>query len=249
MPPRVMPAPCPRTGRSQARCRTIARRRAAAGAPAAARSSVLSGHELDGHVDAVGVVAARYGAAGAGVGPAAADDGHVVGVTLGRDLAVGQGDRATALLVLAPPVGGHADELRAADAGAGGGGVRAVGRGVGATALLVLAPPVGGHADELRAADAGAGGVEDAVAGDRGVPGDGGPLCERRGGWSMTWNDCARSTIWRVPVGGPGACVTGPSAASATPAVAQPALARATARRAGRIIWSPEGRGTGQPGS
>src|SRR3954449_2328261 len=55
----------------------------------------------------------------------------------------------------------------------------------------------------------------------------------------MTWNDCARSTIWRVPVGGPGACVTGPSAASATPAVAQPALARATARRAGRNIWSP----------
>jgi len=42
-------------------------------------------------VDAVGVVLASGGAAGTGVGAAAADEGHVVGVALGGDLSVAQG--------------------------------------------------------------------------------------------------------------------------------------------------------------
>src|SRR3954470_18342374 len=74
------------------------------GSPRRQRSVVFLREEVDGDVDAVGVVVTGRGATGARVGPASADDGHVVGVALGRELAVGQDDRAAALLVLAPPV-------------------------------------------------------------------------------------------------------------------------------------------------
>src|SRR3954451_24399447 len=89
--------------------------------PAAAALGGRLGEEVDGDVDAVGVVLAGCGAARARVGAAAADDGDVVGIALGGDLAVGQGDRAGALLVLAASVDGGAEELGAAQRlGAGG---------------------------------------------------------------------------------------------------------------------------------
>src|SRR4051794_16345615 len=86
------------------------------------------GQEVDGHVDAVGVVLAEGGAAGACVGAAATDHGHVVGVALSRELAVGQGDRASALLVLAATVERCADEVRAPESLLAGGVKDAVGR-------------------------------------------------------------------------------------------------------------------------
>jgi mutator family transposase len=164
---------------------------------------------VDGHVDAVGVVLAGRGAAGARVGPGAADDGHVVGVALGCDLAAGEGDRAGALLVLSAAVGGDADELCAAEA--------------------------------LRAR-----GVEDAVADDRRVTGRRRTVARPLGRLSTKCNDCGRRTICRVPVGGAVVCarwssLAGLLAASARPALAHPAVARATASKAGRNMGSPVG--------
>src|SRR4051812_18540495 len=87
-------------------------RAAAEGAAAAAPGGRL-GEEVDRDVDAVRVVFAGRGAARARVGAAAADDGDVVGIALGGDLAVGQSDRAGALLVIAASVDGGAEELGA----------------------------------------------------------------------------------------------------------------------------------------
>src|SRR4051794_19215443 len=58
--------------------------------PAAAALGGRLGGEVDGDVDGSGVVLAGCGAAGARVGAAPADDGDVVGIALGGDLAVGQ---------------------------------------------------------------------------------------------------------------------------------------------------------------
>src|SRR3954452_7130003 len=87
--------------------------RAAAGSPRRPRFGGRLREEVDGDVDAVGVVGAGCRAAGARVGAGAAHDGHVVGVTLRRELPVGQRDRARALLVLATTVERGADEARA----------------------------------------------------------------------------------------------------------------------------------------